>query len=109
MWGSIVDREHSSLLQKAEILWIASTARSYRKRPRRFDKSHRNKKMDTHIYDAIVIGAGGMGSATAYHLAKSGANVLVLEQFQRGTHLRQFTRSNPHHPFFFTIKPSTLN
>ena len=36
------------------------------------------------IYDAIVIGAGGMGSATAYHLAKSGANVLVLEQFQRG-------------------------
>ena len=36
------------------------------------------------IYDVIVIGAGGMGSATAYHLAKSGANVLVLEQFQRG-------------------------
>ena len=36
------------------------------------------------IYDAIIIGAGGMGSATAYHLAKSGANVLVLEQFQRG-------------------------
>ena len=40
--------------------------------------------MNTHIYDAIVIGAGGMGSATAYHLAKSGADVLVLEQFQRG-------------------------
>ena len=36
------------------------------------------------IYDVVVIGAGGMGSATAYHLAKSGANVLVLEQFQRG-------------------------
>ena len=36
------------------------------------------------IYDAIVIGAGGMGSATAYHLAKSGADVLVLEQFERG-------------------------
>ena len=36
------------------------------------------------IHDAIVIGAGGMGSATAYHLAKSGADVLVLEQFQRG-------------------------
>ena len=36
------------------------------------------------IYDAIVVGAGGMGSATAYHLAKSGADVLVLEQFQRG-------------------------
>ena len=40
--------------------------------------------MNTHIHDAIVIGAGGMGSATAYHLAKSGADVLVLEQFQRG-------------------------
>ena len=40
--------------------------------------------MTPHIYDAIVIGAGGMGSATAYHLAKSGADVLVLEQFQRG-------------------------
>ncbi len=36
------------------------------------------------IYDAIVIGAGGMGSASAYHLAKCGADVLVLEQFQRG-------------------------
>ena len=40
--------------------------------------------MNAHIYDTIIIGAGGMGSATAYHLAKSGADVLVLEQFQRG-------------------------
>ena len=40
--------------------------------------------MRSRIYDVIVIGAGGMGSATAYHLAKSGADVLVLEQFQRG-------------------------
>ena len=40
--------------------------------------------MNDHVYDTIVIGAGGMGSATAYHLAKSGADVLVLEQFQRG-------------------------
>ena len=40
--------------------------------------------MRSHIYDAIVIGAGGMGSATAYHLAKSGADILILEQFQRG-------------------------
>ncbi len=36
------------------------------------------------IYDAIIIGAGGMGSATAYHLASSGAKTLVLEQFSRG-------------------------
>ena len=40
--------------------------------------------MQSHIYDIIVIGAGGMGSATAYHCAKSGAEVLVLEQFERG-------------------------
>ena len=36
------------------------------------------------IYDAIVIGAGGMGSAAAYHLACAGARTLVLEQFSRG-------------------------
>ncbi len=33
------------------------------------------------MYDAIVIGVGGMGSATLYHLARSGAKVLGLEQF----------------------------
>lgn len=43
--------------------------------------------MQRHVYDAIVIGAGGMGSTSAYHLAKSGADVLVLEQFQRGHNL----------------------
>lgn len=40
--------------------------------------------MQSHIYDVIVIGAGGMGSASAYHLAKNGANVIVLEKFHRG-------------------------
>ena len=33
------------------------------------------------MYDVIVIGVGGMGSATAYHLARRGATVLGLEQF----------------------------
>lgn len=33
-------------------------------------------------YDAIVIGAGLTGVATAYYLAKGGASVLVLEQHQ---------------------------
>lgn len=33
------------------------------------------------IHDAIVIGVGGMGSATLYHLARRGARVLGLEQF----------------------------
>ena len=35
------------------------------------------------MYDAIVVGAGVMGSATAYYLAKTGASTLVLEQFSR--------------------------
>jgi sarcosine oxidase len=33
-------------------------------------------------YDAIVIGLGGMGSASAYHLARRGQRVLGLEQFE---------------------------
>ena len=33
------------------------------------------------MYDAIVIGVGGMGSATVYHLAYSGCRVLGLERF----------------------------
>lgn len=32
-------------------------------------------------FDTIVIGIGGMGSATAYHLAKRGKKVLGLERF----------------------------
>ncbi|PJF41601.1 MAG: N-methyl-L-tryptophan oxidase [Chloroflexi bacterium] len=32
-------------------------------------------------YDVIVVGVGGMGSATLYHLAKRGKKVLGLEQF----------------------------
>ena len=32
-------------------------------------------------YDAIVIGAGGMGSAAVYHLARRGLKVLGLEQY----------------------------
>jgi sarcosine oxidase len=33
------------------------------------------------MYDAIVVGVGGMGSAAAYHAAARGARVLALEQF----------------------------
>ena len=33
-------------------------------------------------YDVIVLGAGAMGSAAAYHLAKAGQRVLLLEQFE---------------------------
>ena len=35
----------------------------------------------TKQFDTIVIGVGGMGSATCYQLAKQGVNVLGLEQF----------------------------
>lgn len=33
-------------------------------------------------FDVIVIGAGAMGSAAAYHLARAGQDVLLLEQFE---------------------------
>ena len=36
---------------------------------------------DSEMYDAIVIGVGGMGSATVYQLARDGCRVLGLEQF----------------------------
>jgi sarcosine oxidase len=32
-------------------------------------------------FDCIIVGGGSMGSATAYHLAKKGQKVLLLEQF----------------------------
>jgi sarcosine oxidase len=32
-------------------------------------------------FDYIIVGGGSMGSATAYHLAKNGQKVLLLEQF----------------------------
>jgi len=38
-------------------------------------------------YDVIVVGAGVMGCATAYHLAKRGRRVLLLEQFAVGHEL----------------------
>ena len=32
-------------------------------------------------YDVVVVGVGGMGSATLYHLARRGTRVLGLERF----------------------------
>ena len=40
--------------------------------------------MNPNNFDAIVIGAGGMGSATACELARRGRRVLALEQFALG-------------------------
>lgn len=36
----------------------------------------------TNVFDAIVIGAGAMGSAAAYYLSERGQRVLLLEQFE---------------------------
>lgn len=38
--------------------------------------------MSKNIFDAIVIGAGAMGSSATYHLARAGKRVLALEQFE---------------------------
>jgi sarcosine oxidase len=35
-------------------------------------------------FEYLIIGAGGMGSAAAYHLAREGRSVLLLEQFELG-------------------------
>ena len=35
-------------------------------------------------FDAVVIGAGAMGSSTAWHLARRGRSVLLTEQFEQG-------------------------
>jgi sarcosine oxidase len=40
--------------------------------------------MNSSIFDVIVIGVGGMGSATACELARRGRRVLALEQFALG-------------------------
>ena len=36
------------------------------------------------IYDTIIVGAGGMGSAAMYHLVNCGQRVLGIEQFELG-------------------------
>ena len=40
--------------------------------------------MSVSSFDAIVVGAGVMGSAAAWRLTARGRSVLVLEQFGRG-------------------------
>src|SRR5512135_1771629 len=35
-------------------------------------------------FEYLIIGAGSMGSAAAYHLARDGRSVLLLEQFELG-------------------------
>src|SRR5437764_2563167 len=43
--------------------------------------------MSDHIFDVIVLGVGGMGSAAVFELARRGRRVLGLEQFALGHEL----------------------
>ncbi|WP_309738207.1 FAD-dependent oxidoreductase, partial [Chamaesiphon sp. OTE_20_metabat_361] len=41
----------------------------------------RSKYLDNHLmFDCIIVGAGPAGGSAAYHLAKQGRSVLVLEK-----------------------------
>src|SRR5882672_7296132 len=40
--------------------------------------------MSAHKVDVVVIGAGAMGSSTAWWLARRGVDVVLLEQFEPG-------------------------
>jgi sarcosine oxidase len=65
-------------------------------------------------YDAIVLGAGAMGSAAAYHLAKVGQRVLLLEQFeidhQKGSSygFSRITRYAYEHPSYVHLMKSVF-
>ena len=61
-------------------------------------------------FDVIVVGAGGMGSATAFELARRGRSVLALEQFpfvhDRGSshgHTRIIRRAYYEHPHYVPL------
>jgi monomeric sarcosine oxidase len=66
------------------------------------------------VYDAIVLGAGAMGSAAAYHLAKAGQRVLLLEQFeidhQKGSSygFSRITRYAYDHPIYVRLMKSAF-
>lgn len=55
-------------------------------RERREDPG-RGRRMSARIVEVAVVGAGAMGAATAWHLARAGREVAVFEQFEPG-HVR---------------------
>lgn len=66
--------------------------------------------MPNPTFDVIVIGAGGMGSAAAFELARRGRSVLALEQFplvhDRGSshgHTRIIRRAYYEHPAYVPL------
>lgn len=58
-------------------------------------------------FDAIVIGAGAVGSSTAYHLSRKGARVAVLEK-ESGPALHQSGRNSGVIHAGYNPKPGTL-
>ena len=65
---------------------------------------------DRDRYDAIVVGVGGVGSATTYHLAARGLDVLGIERFDiphaRGSshgHTRIIRRVQHEHPAYVPL------
>ena len=65
-------------------------------------------------YDYIVLGCGGIGSGTAYWLARrAGAEVLGLEQFELGHHhggsqdYSRIIRLTYHHADYTRLTPHT--
>jgi sarcosine oxidase len=66
--------------------------------------------MGLQAYDVIVIGVGGMGSATAFELARRGRRVLALEQFTVGhdlgsshSHTRIIRKAYYEHPDYVPL------
>src|SRR6188472_2707997 len=66
--------------------------------------------MSQTTFDVIVVGAGGMGSAAAFELARRGRSVLALEQFplvhDRGSshgHTRIIRRAYYEHPNYVPL------
>jgi sarcosine oxidase len=66
--------------------------------------------MSQSTFDVIVLGAGGMGSATAFELARRGRSVLAIEQFpfvhDRGSshgHSRIIRRAYYEHPAYVPL------
>ena len=66
--------------------------------------------MSGHNFDVIVIGVGGMGSATCFELARRGLRVLGLEQFELGHdrgsshgHTRVIRKAYYEHPSYVPL------
>ena len=72
--------------------------------------------MSNNTYDVIVLGIGGMGSATLFELARRGRRVLGLEQFALGHdqgsshgHTRIIRKAYYEHPDYVPLVHAPTN